>query len=179
MDAAQGEGDSTLKEDEDEVIELPNGATLAVLDILDGESNTNNNSIVTVLEFGSSRMLVTGDAEDERSKKVQAALVGRLQSDRLFPIDVYVVGHHGSETSSSEALISLIKPTFAVISSEEPDGQYKNPNEAVIARLTYAKASIFATYRSGDITVKFNGDGVTLSAAESERLIIDNYRKAA
>ena len=179
FDAARAEEDSTLKEDEDEVIGLPNGATLSVLDIIDGESNTNNKSVITALEFGGRKMLVTGDAEDEKSKKLQGALVGRLQNDRLYPIDVYVVGHHGSETSNSEALLSLIKPAFAIISSEGPYGQYKNPNEAVIARLAATGASIFATYRSGDITIRLSNDCIILSAPDSERLTVESYHKAA
>jgi competence protein ComEC len=88
MDAAQGEPNSAVKEDEDEVIPLADGATLTVLDILDGAPNTNNNSVVTVLEADGHRMLVTGDAEDEKSKEVQTALVERLQREQLYPINV-------------------------------------------------------------------------------------------
>jgi beta-lactamase superfamily II metal-dependent hydrolase len=179
MDAASAEPNSAVKEDEDEVIALPNGATLTVLDILDGATNTNNNSVIAVLEVGGSKMLVTGDAEDEKSKEVQAALVGRLQAESLYPIDVYVVGHHGSETSNSGVLLSLINPTFAVISSEGPSRQYGNPDITVIERLATVGATIFSTYRSGDITITFEGDGIKLSPPDSERLTLDNYREAA
>jgi competence protein ComEC len=134
---------------------------------------------VSVLEADGHKMLVTGDAEDERSKDVQAALVGRLQNERLYPIDVYIVGHHGSETSSSAGLLSLINPTFALISSEGPGGQYKNPDITVMERLSAAGATVFSTYRSGDIVIEFGQDGIKLSPSESERLTVENYRDAA
>jgi competence protein ComEC len=179
MDAASAEPKSTIKEDEDEVIALPGGATLTILDILDGESNTNNNSVVVVLEYNNYRMLVTSDAEDEKSKTVRSALTGRLQEDKLYPIDVYIVGHHGSETSSSAELLSLIKPTFAVISSEGPKGRYENPAVTVMERLSTVSATVFATYRSGDIVIGFGQVGVTLSPPDSDRLTAGNYRGAA
>jgi beta-lactamase superfamily II metal-dependent hydrolase len=179
MDAASSEPNSAVKEDEHEAIDLPNGATLTVLDILDGASNTNNNSVIAVLEANGYKVLVTGDAEDEKSKEVQAALVGRLQAESLYPIDVYVVGHHGSETSNSSALLSLINPTFALISSEGPSGHYGNPDITVMERLATVDATIFSTYRSGDIEITFGEDGIEFSSPDSERLTVENYREAA
>jgi beta-lactamase superfamily II metal-dependent hydrolase len=136
--------------------------------ILDGASNTNNNSVVTVLEASGHKMLVTGDAEDEKSKKVRTALLGRLQTENLYPIDVYVVGHHGSETSSSAGLLSLIRPTFAVISNEGPSGQYENPDITVMKRLSAAGATVFSTYRSGDVVIEFGRDGIALSPPDRD-----------
>jgi competence protein ComEC len=179
MDAASVEPDSAVKEDEGEVIALPNGATFTVLDILDGDKNTNNNSVISVLEVDGRKMLVTGDAEDEKSKEVQAALVGRLKAESLYPIDVYVVGHHGSETSNSGVLLSLINPTFALISSEGPGGHYGNPDITVLERLATAGATIFSTYRSGDMVIEFGQDGIKLSPPGSEQLTVENYREAA
>jgi competence protein ComEC len=179
MDAASTEPYSAVKEDEDEVIALPNGATLTMLDILDGDSNTNNNSVVTMLEADGRRMLVTGDAEDEKSIGVRTALVGRLQSDHLYPIDVYIVGHHGSETSNSAELLSLIKPTFALISSEGPNGRYHNPDITVMERFAAAGATVFSTYRSGDMVISFDEGGIKLSPPDSEQLTVENYRDAA
>jgi beta-lactamase superfamily II metal-dependent hydrolase len=73
MGAASGEPNSIVK-DEDDMLSLPNSATLTILDIIDDDSNTNNNSVVTALEADGRRMLVTGDAEDEKSKAVKSAL---------------------------------------------------------------------------------------------------------
>jgi beta-lactamase superfamily II metal-dependent hydrolase len=180
MNAATAEEESDVSEDEDMKIELPSGAVLGILDILDGDKNTNNNSVISVLEYGETKMLVTGDAEDEKSKTaVQSALIKRLQEDGFYPIDIYIVGHHGSETSSSEKLLSLIKPELAIVSSEGPSGKYHNPDGKVLDRLLTVGAKVFATYRSQDITLSINRDGYTFSAPDSEILTLDNYNDAA
>jgi competence protein ComEC len=179
MDAAIAESDSVVKEDEDEAIALPNGATLTVLDVLDGDKNTNNNSVISVLEVDGRKMLITGDAEDERSMTVKSALVGRLQKESFYPIGIFIVGHHGSETPNSAELLSLIKPTFAVVSSAGPGEQYHNPDITVMERLATVNATGFATYRSGDITITLGEDGIKLSPPDGERLTVESYRDAA
>jgi competence protein ComEC len=179
MDAANAEAESVVKEDEDEAIGMPNGAVFTILDILDGASNTNNNSVIAVLESGGYKMLVTGDTEDDANKGLVAALTERLQTERLYPVDIYIVGHHGSETSSSDGLLSLIKPKYAIISSEGTQGQYDNPDKSVIARLSDTGATIFATYRSGDIRITLGKNGIALSAPDREQITLNNYRDAA
>lgn len=177
---ANDEEASEVHEDIDEVITLSDGVTLSIFDILDGDKNTNNNSVISLLDYHGAKLLVTGDAEDEKSSKVQNALVSRLEREGIANIDVYVVGHHGSETSSSEELLSLIKPTYAIISSVGPNhGSYHNPDISVLNRLAKINARIFATYISGDITVVFGGDGVTLSPPESDLVTAENYADAA
>jgi competence protein ComEC len=180
MNAATAEEESDVSEDEDMKIELLSGAILNILDILDGDKNTNNNSVISVLEYGETKMLVMGDTEDEKSKNVvRPALIERLQADSLYPINIYIVGHHGSETSSNEELLSLIKPKLAIVSSEGPSGKYHNPNGGVLDRILNTGATIFATYRSQDITISINTDGYTLSAPDSELLTLGNYKDAA
>jgi beta-lactamase superfamily II metal-dependent hydrolase len=115
----------------------------------------------------------------QKSKEVQTALVGRLQREQLCPIDIYIVGHHGSETSSSAELLALIRPTFALISSAGPSGQYHNPDITVMERLAAVGAAIFSTYRSGDIMIDFGQNGVRLSPPDSERLTLENCYDAA
>jgi beta-lactamase superfamily II metal-dependent hydrolase len=64
----------------------------------------------------------------------------------------------------------MIAPTYALISSEGPDGQYANPNIDVMTRLAAAHAHIYATYKSGDITVTFKGNNISLSTPNSAEL---------
>jgi competence protein ComEC len=125
------------------------------------------------------KMLITGDAEDEKSKTVRNALTERLRTEHLYPIDVFVVGHHGSKTSNSDELLFIIKPTYAVISSEGPDKKYHNPNRDIMERLVSTQAKIFATCKSGDITVAFKDEEILLSPPDSELLILENYEDVA
>jgi beta-lactamase superfamily II metal-dependent hydrolase len=179
-DSANMEEDSEVHEDIDEVITLSDGVTLFIFDIIDGEKNTNNNSVISLLDYHGSRMLITGDAEDKKNKTVREALVSRLQKETISNIDVYIVGHHGSETSSSDELLSIIKPTYAIISSVGPNhGNYNNPDISVLERLTAVDAKIYATYISGDMVVTFNNEGVNISPQDSKLITTDNYADAA
>jgi beta-lactamase superfamily II metal-dependent hydrolase len=82
--------------------------------------------------------------------------------------------------NNSEELLTLIKPTYAIISSVGPNhGSYHNPDISVLERLAAVNAKTFATYISGDITVTFNSDGVILSPPDSEIITVDNYADAA
>jgi competence protein ComEC len=180
FDAARGEPNSEMKEDVDEVIPLGEGISLSILDILDGNKNTNNNSVISVLNYNGKKMLVTGDAEDHESQDVRDRLISKLASAGLRPIDVYIVGHHGSETSSSDALLDVITPTYGIISSYGPTHKsYKNPDRDVMERLIRHNVKVYGTYRSGDITIMFKGNEIALSAPDSEWLTVENYGAAA
>jgi beta-lactamase superfamily II metal-dependent hydrolase len=153
-----------VREDENEVIALPEGVTLSIIDVLDGESEANDNSVISVLDVDGKKMLVTGDYEDMASKWRREALIGRLQESGLYPVDIYVVGHHGSETSSSGELLELINPAYALISSEGPTGQYKNPDPKVLERLTGVGAEIYETYLNGNIKVTFENGVINITS---------------
>lgn len=115
----------------------------------DAGDNLNNASIVFRLSFGANSFLFTGDAENE----MEAAL---CQMDCILKSDVLKVGHHGSDTSSTEAFLDAVSPQMAVI----PVGNgndYGHPAQAVLARLAAREAMVFRTDLDG--TVVITGDG--------------------
>jgi competence protein ComEC len=79
----------------------------------------------------------------------------------MHPIDIYVVGHHGSDTSSSKELLDFIKPTYALISSV-PVGRNQNPDSSVLQRLSDAGTEVYSTYLSGDIKVMFENGMISI-----------------
>jgi beta-lactamase superfamily II metal-dependent hydrolase len=90
-------------------------------------------------------------------------------------VDIYFVGHHGSETSNTQSLLEEIRPEICIISSEGPTKQYENPNWYVMERLLAFTPEIFATYMSGNLVVTVNGDVISVSADDGDRLTLDNY----
>lgn len=72
-------------------------------------ADTNNNSIVTRITYGSKRFLFMGDAEYEEENSL-------INAKKDLSCDVLKVGHHGSGNSTSDALLAKAKPTYAVIS---------------------------------------------------------------
>jgi competence protein ComEC len=97
-------------------------ATAALLD-----GDINNGSAVALLESRGFRALLTGDAE----APVEALLLERGQ---LMPIDVLKVGHHGSDSSTTVALLAVTRPRLALVSSGAGN-EYGHPHAATLARL--------------------------------------------
>lgn len=102
----------------------------------------NENSIVFLVGKDKWRMLVMGDAPEE----VEQVLIWRkiLQG----AIDVLVVGHHGSKTSTSEELLGEIRPELAVIGVGE--NSYGHPNSEVLLRLKDWGALVWRTDEKGE-----------------------------
>ena len=123
----------------------------------DGVSE-NESSIVTKVHFREIDLLFTGDV----GAKEEAALVSRYGATQL-DCDLYKVGHHGSNTSSSEVFLDAMKPQFAVICCGA-DNSYGHPMGEVLARLEAAGATVVRTDRSGELI--FESDGVTLTCRE-------------
>ena len=72
----------------------------------------NNHSVCTMFTNGGSKYLFTGDLEEDGEK----ALVDHYATDAdIFEnVILYKAGHHGSKTSSSEYLLSKVKPKISV-----------------------------------------------------------------
>ena len=76
--------------------------------------NTNDNSLVTILEYDEKRFLFTGDISSKREESM-------VNSDKELKCDVLKVAHHGSKYSSSEDFLAKASPETAVISVSADD----------------------------------------------------------
>ncbi|PAP78641.1 DNA internalization-related competence protein ComEC/Rec2 [Rubrivirga marina] len=114
----------------------------------------NDASVVLLAEYGATRWLLTGDAEVAG----EAALVRRFGEH--LEVDVVKVGHHGSRTSSTPALVRAARqPEFAVVSVARRN-RYGLPNEEPIARWTAAGAAVLHTSTEGAVWLRSNGEAV-------------------
>lgn len=114
------------------------------------EGDINNGSVVLLLRHGAFTALLTGDAE----APVEAALIGR---GVLQPVDVLKVGHHGSHSSTTPALLEAIRPSLAIISSGEGN-EYGHPApETLDALAAHGPIQVRRTDREGDIEVVSDG----------------------
>ena len=91
------------------------------------EGDINNASVVALLEHGSFRALLTGDAE----APVEALLLAR---GLLGPVDVLKVGHHGSDSSSTPAPIAALRPRVALVSAGAGN-EYGHPHRVTLETL--------------------------------------------
>ena len=122
-------------------------------------SDRNENSIVLGLTHGQARFLFTGDA----GPREEAYLVDRY-GDRLRAT-VLKTGHHGSNSSTSAALLDAVGPTAATISSAY-DSRYGHPDEAVLDRLAAANVTTYWTATHG--TVRFTSTGRRITVATQQ-----------
>jgi competence protein ComEC len=92
-------------------------------------SDPNDCSILLRIDYCASSVMFTGDAEVEEEKLL----------DTLSPVTLLQVGHHGSNTSSSDALLTKIAPKYAVISAGKPheglNKGYCHPRASTVKRL--------------------------------------------
>jgi competence protein ComEC len=113
--------------------------------------DANAQSVVVLVRFGEFEALLTGDATSE----VEEALLGDLPTT----LEVLKVGHHGSITSTSDALLLHTTPALAVI-SVGANNRYGHPDDRVIARLLMVGSRIFRTDRNGHVRVRARRSGL-------------------
>jgi competence protein ComEC len=114
----------------------------------------NEDSIVLLIEYRDFTALFTGDA-GERAEPLLIARSG--------PVDLLKVGHHGSRTATSDALLERVAPRAAVISVGS--NRYGHPSSAATGRLRSRGIPIWRTDQDGEVIV--TTDGTTMSVCAS------------
>ena len=119
--------------------------------------DSNDGSIVMKLSYGKTSIMLTGDATMKTEKIIlKENLEAALQSDILK------VGHHGSRTSSLEAFVKAVAPSFALISAGK-DNQYGHPHPEILDILVSSEAKIYRTDLLGTIIMKSDGEKESFS----------------
>ncbi len=88
-----------------------------------------------------------------------------LELGTLPDVDVFQAGHHGSETSNSEAFLKVVNPAYAIISCGV-DNKYGHPHAEVIARFVDMDMQIYRTDVMGTITIKTDGNTLDISTQQ-------------
>jgi competence protein ComEC len=123
-----------------------------------GLTDPNLASVVVRLEFGSSTMLFTGDAEAPE----EDWLLDR--SPALLRADLLKVAHHGSGTSTTEAWLDAVQPRAALVSVAARNF-YGHPDPVVMRRLSGHGVTVLRTDQLGTVVARTDGVHWTLQAA--------------
>jgi competence protein ComEC len=116
-------------------------------------TDQNENSIVLKLQAGETSFLLEGDASSgAEASMITAGL--NLHSNLLK------VGHHGSAYATTDAFLSSVQPTYAVISCGL-NNQYGFPAPETLQRLSNHSVVTYGTYSSGTIIATSDGAIVT------------------
>ena len=109
-------------------------------------SGTDNEKSLSVLfQPGKRAILITGDQT--------VAGENALVAVGLPNLDYLVVGHHGSDTSTGETLLSATRPLCAVI-SVGANNRYGHPDQTVLDRLAAYGCTVLRTDQNGTIIIR-------------------------
>ncbi len=133
------------------IIDKNNLQATVLSPIEENYSNLNNYSVVILLKYKSKKFLFTGDAEAE----VEMTLEGDISCDILK------VGHHGSNSSTSNDFLMKVSPKFAVISCGKGN-IYGHPHKETIEKFKKAGTEYMTTEDCGNIVVVTDGNDLAI-----------------
>ena len=137
-------------------------------------STENNYSVCLMITQGENHFLFTGDLESSGEKSL-------VQSNNLPKCTLYKAGHHGSKTSSTVELISVIQPEIVVACCCSGD-KHGFPHQEFINNIAPYTDKLYIpsmvngnSYKllNGSIVVTSNGEGVSVDGSNNETLFKD------
>lgn len=139
------------------------GATMKIIGpISEPDGNLNNYSIVLKVSFGDMDVIMTGDAETVVEKEI-------LESGENIDAEILKVGHHGSDTSSSEDFLDAFTPEYALISAKIGN-MYKHPVESTMEKLENRDIEVYRTDENGTVVVTITADDISFSCNPGDYL---------
>lgn len=120
----------------------------------------NDYSAVLRVVYENTAYLFTGDAEVISENEM-------LASSQNIQADLVKVGHHGSNSSSSEDFLKAINPSIAIISCGI-DNTYGHPSDVIIDRLAAFDIEVYRTDLQGTIIITSDGEEIDVTHHKSE-----------
>ncbi len=110
--------------------------------------NTNNNSLVFKICIGDLDFLFTGDIESKAEEQIIEKYENKLKSD------VLKIGHHGSDTSTSNAFLDIVSPKYALISVGK-NNRFHFPAYDILKKLELNHIKTYRTDISGTVIYQY------------------------
>ena len=104
-------------------------------------------SPIGVLEYNGFRIVLTGDSNEINEPTFVDRIGGQLDCD------VLKVGHHGSETSSTEEFLDAIDCEYAVISCNAAGNTFHHPRQTTLDRFIERNMTVYRTDNNGNIVL--------------------------
>lgn len=165
--------------------EIGDGITLEILDSYyysNKASSENDYSVCCMIsqdtgDGNSKNFLFTGDLEGDGEEYL-------VELNQLPKVELYKAGHHGSKTSSTDALISVIQPEVVCVCCCAGSSEYTKvsenqfPTQEFIDRIAPYTDQVFVTtlcidYANNEFT-SFNGNIVYLSKVDDYAVVCSN-----
>ena len=128
-------------------------AKLEVLGPIEEPSNNiNNYSIILKVSFGTTDIIMTGDAEENLEKDI-------LESGVNLDAEILKVGHHGSDTSTCDEFLDAVDPEYALISAGFAN-KHEHPIKSTMENLKKRDISVYRTDECGTVVLRITNDSV-------------------
>ena len=114
----------------------------------------NEVSLMLLIRWGEFTALLTGDAYEPQEE----AILPLLDDRDVVSLDLLKLGHHGSRTSTSEALLDEASPGKAVVSLGRRN-LYGHPHREVVDRLEERDIPLYRTDRDGTLVMRARATG--------------------
>lgn len=160
--AAGKKSGAVIVEDATRHYDIDDQFAVDIIEAVDGETNTNNNSVIVKITYNQVSFLFTGDLEEEIESKL-------LTKD--LKATVFKAGHHGSSTSNSDMFMRRVQPQLIVISAGAGN-KYGHPHAEALSRMKKQTDQIFGTWKDGTILV--HTDGVDIQTDASQVVTMDD-----
>ena len=120
--------------------------------------DSNENSLVIRSSFGESVVMLTGDAEHESESDIVG---GGNWNKATLKSDILKVGHHGSNSSTTEEFLDAVSPQYAIISCGS-ENKHGHPHDETMDLLAEKGITVYRTDLQGSIIFKTDGKTFTL-----------------
>lgn len=139
-------------------------------------SDENDYSVCLLFKHGSKSFLFTGDLEEEGE-------VSLVNENSLPEVQLFKAGHHGSKTSSTNYLLSKIKPKICVVACVAGTDEYTEtianqfPTQAFIDRISKFTDKVYVTtigdqeFTNGQKFAPMNGNVVVSSSGDTDATV--------
>lgn len=143
-------------------VEVPFGKVSATLvaPLSDKYDNLNDYSSTIKLVWGNTSVLLTGDVEETSENEM-------INSTQDLDIDLLLVPHHGSNSSTTDEFLDKTTPTYAIISAGE-ENSYGHPHKEVIDRLNQRNIKVYNTTELETIVAALDGQKVYINGEVDE-----------
>lgn len=120
-------------------------------------SNLNNYSAVLKITYQQRTFLFMGDAEAMSESEIMEDVKA----------DVIKIGHHGSETSSSQNFVNKVDAEYGII-SVGANNSYHHPSQTILDRFEQVGTKIYRTDLNGTIIITTDGNDIHVNITKGE-----------
>ena len=155
LDSIASRGLKITKPKPGDSYDLGNASFTILSPVKDYGNDLNNWSVGIRLTYGDNSFVMCGDAENQAEEDI-------LNSGAVLKADVLKAGHHGSSTSTSNAFLKKVSPSWVVIQCGKGNS-YGHPHKETMEKLKKAGCQILRTDEEGTITAFSDGKTITWS----------------